>query len=70
MPIYEYQCNDCNTIFEILVTSATGSDKVVCSHCNSANVRKILSSSGFKLRSVSSAPTGGQCGCKPSGGFS
>jgi len=32
MPIYEYQCNDCNTIFEILVTSATGSDKVVCSH--------------------------------------
>ncbi|MBB5347136.1 zinc ribbon domain-containing protein [Desulfoprunum benzoelyticum] len=70
MPIYEYQCNDCTTIFETLVISATKSDKVVCSHCKGTNVRKILSGSSFRLRSVSSAPTGAQSGCNPRGGFS
>jgi len=70
MPIYEYQCDDCNTIFETLVTSATNSDKVVCNRCKGANTRKILSGSSFRLRSAGSSSTGAQCGGKPRGGFS
>jgi len=70
MPIYEYQCNDCNTIFETLVTSSTNCDKVVCSRCKGANIRKIISGSSFRLRSVSSSSAGAQCGGKARGGFS
>lgn len=70
MPIYEYRCNDCNTIFETLVTSATTSDKVVCTHCKGENVKKLLSGGSFKRRSLSSAPSSGHSGCSSKGGFS
>lgn len=70
MPIYEYQCNDCTTVFETLVTSATAGDKVVCPHCKGENVKKLLSGGSFKLGSLSSAPGGGHSGCSSKGGFS
>ena len=71
MPIYEFQCNECETIFETLVTSASKTEAVTCSNCRSKNIRKILSSSGF--RQVASTPkqAGGQHQmCNPRGGFS
>ena len=70
MPIYEFQCNDCNTVFEVLVTSTAKTEEILCSRCKSKHVKKLLSSSGFKLASnVSSAIPGGH-GCNPRGGFS
>ncbi|KAB2891211.1 MAG: zinc ribbon domain-containing protein [Desulfobulbaceae bacterium] len=71
MPIYEYQCNECKTIFEALVTTASKMEPISCSTCKSNNVRKILSSSGFRQGLNSSAQSGvsGQK-CNSRGGFS
>ncbi len=40
MPIYEYRCRDCDTEFEVLVR---GTDPVVCPHCRSSSLQKLLS---------------------------
>lgn len=40
MPIYEYQCEDCGTEFELLVRSDTA---LVCPTCESTNLEKQLS---------------------------
>jgi len=40
MPIFEYKCSDCGSVFEKLVR---GSDPVTCPACNSANVAKMIS---------------------------
>ena len=67
MPIYEYKCNDCNTVFELLTTTAEGDKKVQCSKCNSENVTKLisagssLSGGGVSLNSA---------GCAGNSGFS
>ncbi|PHR27104.1 MAG: hypothetical protein COA36_10065 [Desulfotalea sp.] len=45
MPIYEYKCNDCDTVFELLTTSSNNENKIHCSKCNSENVTKLISAS-------------------------
>ena len=40
MPIYEYRCQDCEAIFEVLVRS---DDLVTCVHCGSSSLDKLLS---------------------------
>lgn len=48
MPIYEYQCDDCGKIEEVLQKI---SDKPLtkCSHC-SGKLRKLVSHSAFHLK--------------------
>lgn len=42
MPIFEYKCNDCNKIFEILqLPGLNGEPK--CSGCGSRNLKKLIS---------------------------
>ncbi|MBX2803820.1 MAG: zinc ribbon domain-containing protein [Myxococcales bacterium] len=47
MPIYEYQCSECGHRFERLVR--IGADAPPCPEC-SAEVRKLISQSGFILK--------------------
>jgi putative FmdB family regulatory protein len=42
MPIYEYQCNECNTFFEFL--HKTYDDEASCTSCGSKNLKKQFSS--------------------------
>ena len=42
MPIYEYQCSECNNKFELL-RHFLNTDNVSCPKCDSAKVEKILS---------------------------
>jgi len=44
MPLYEYTCGDCDRPFELLVSSPALADTVVCRHCGSASVRRLVSS--------------------------
>jgi len=46
MPIYEYKCCDCDTIFEVF-TTLNGTDRHVCTKCKSTHVKKIISNLGF-----------------------
>jgi putative FmdB family regulatory protein len=49
MPIYEYECGSCGGRFEV---SRKFSDPAltVCSLCNAANIRKVLSPPAFVLK--------------------
>ncbi len=49
MPIYEYQCNACEHRFEKLQKM---SDKPIrdCPECSQADVKKLVSAAGFRLK--------------------
>jgi len=53
MPIYEYQCNNCDKDFETLVMSST---KPECPLCKSKDLSRLMSACGFI--SKSSGPSG------------
>jgi putative FmdB family regulatory protein len=49
MPVYEYECGNCGSRFEI---TQKFSDPAIseCSLCHAANVRKVLSTPAFVLK--------------------
>jgi putative FmdB family regulatory protein len=71
MPLFEYQCRDCEKPFEAFVTSDR---KAACPTCGSENLRKMLSRLGMVgttavKQDTCAAPAamcgaqGGHCGC-------
>ena len=76
MPIYEYRCNQCGEISEILVGLSAGSEELTCKYCGSTDLKKILSVSSFTLSESGRVPgttccgKGGRCDtppCSPEG---
>ena len=77
MPLYEYQCTECNQPFELFVRAAAQADGACCQHCHSPRVRRLVS--GFATvrgassvgdafpQSMAGAPRGGG-GCACGGG--
>jgi len=65
MPIFEYKCNDCGGVFELLKTTSEDNKEVRCSKCGSENVTKLISA-GSSLSgggmSLNSAGCGGNSG--------
>jgi putative FmdB family regulatory protein len=60
MPIYEYQCNKCGQINEVLVIGKEGSS--ACTGCGSDDLTKLMSAHNTGTSSPSfSAPVGGSC---------
>jgi putative FmdB family regulatory protein len=57
MPIYEFQCNQCENEFEKLVFNS--SEKIACPKCKSKKVHRMMSafafSSGGKFKSTASS---------------
>ena len=49
MPIYEYKCQDCGSIFEHF-QKISDKDIDVCKVCGKGKVKKLISSSGFRLK--------------------
>lgn len=70
MPIYEFKCDDCNQTFESLVLIASAVDTIRCKHCNSANIKKILSAISSQSAQKTSVPAGALSGCSSRSGFS
>lgn len=67
MPIYEYNCRDCQTKFEQLVRSMSGEEKFTCPKCGSGKTARALSvfavgADGPKSSAASDAPMCGRCG--------
>jgi putative FmdB family regulatory protein len=63
MPIYEYGCDDCENDFTVLRLRASD-EPSVCPKCDSAKIKKKLSSF-----SCSMPTSGGVSGGVPGGGF-
>ncbi|MBU0674943.1 MAG: zinc ribbon domain-containing protein [Proteobacteria bacterium] len=71
MPIYEFKCQDCKTIFEVLTTSSTDPLSPVCTKCGGAKVNKTISAASLRVSSGStSIPAGALSGCSSRSGFS
>lgn len=71
MPIYEFRCQKCNALFEVLVSS-TCIDGVSCKKCGSKEVKKTISAASYRLSSSSGSkiPSGALSGCSSGSGFS
>jgi putative FmdB family regulatory protein len=71
MPIYEFHCQKCSMLFEVLVTS-TDAAEVVCRKCGSREIRKIISAASYRLASAGGGkiPAGSLSGCSSGSGFS
>jgi putative FmdB family regulatory protein len=46
MPIYEYECNECKKITELLIGVSQSKVQIQCAHCGSEKLKKKISS-GF-----------------------
>jgi len=46
MPIYEYKCNDCGKINDVLVRNTQNIPLVTCSACKSENMERLVSAPG------------------------
>ena len=68
MPIYEYACSNCGTVFEKLHLSAAQTDaEPTCPECGKGRGRRILS----RVSTIQSATASPGSSCGPSGsGFS
>lgn len=67
MPLYGFECEDCQEAFEELVASLSQVDEVTCPKCGSGRIARQLSlvaamkssdSAGFSLNSSTCAPSG------------
>ena len=56
MPIFEYQCEECNATFERLILRPLTAAQMTCPQCGSPRTAKVLST--FSTTAGSSAPAG------------
>ncbi len=49
MPIYEYQCGDCNHVFDVL-QKMSDDPLTYCPECGKPELRKLLSAPNFRLK--------------------
>jgi len=62
MPIFEFECRECGTRFEKIVSSASSS-QVTCKNCASAQVAKLLSVFAVSGPSPKASSEPGPCAC-------
>ncbi len=73
MPVFEYQCKECNGKYEIFHKTHSSKEEIICPVCNSADHKKLFSSFSATIgNSYSSIPlsdcSNGSCGIPASGG--
>ena len=61
MPLYEYNCKDCNIEFEEVAPFAKA-DEVECNVCGSKNTERIASTFSSVTKASGSAAPGPMCG--------
>jgi putative FmdB family regulatory protein len=50
MPIYEFECKGCGEVFEHFLHVNDAIEDVVCTHCGSKEIKKVISPFGFRTR--------------------
>ena len=62
MPIYEYRCNQCGEISEILITTSFENENPRCTNCGSNDLNKVMSVSSFTFSDSGRVPGTTCCG--------
>ncbi|MBW1780901.1 MAG: zinc ribbon domain-containing protein [Deltaproteobacteria bacterium] len=72
MPIYEFKCKKCGTVFESLCFRSSGEDKGPCPSCGSEKSEKLLStfSSAGSSSDLGLGSSAASASCASHGGFS
>ncbi|MDF1615551.1 FmdB family zinc ribbon protein [Desulfurivibrio dismutans] len=72
MPIYEYRCQDCQALFELMVSNCQVPAGVKCTKCGSRRTQKTISAASYRVSSGKGAgvPAGALTGCASKKGFS
>ncbi len=65
MPLYEYRCQECDELFELLVRRSDEQDSVACPKCGATRVRRAISLFGFSGGSGEESYAGPSCGPAP-----
>ncbi len=60
MPIFEYQCDQCENEFEKLVLNT--SEKIACPKCKAKKVHRIMSAFAFSVGGKFKSTAGSSCG--------
>jgi putative FmdB family regulatory protein len=60
MPIYEYRCENCGKVAEVLQKSFAQKEPSVCTNCGSTEMKKMISPPGF-IAVGGSTPKGTTC---------
>jgi putative FmdB family regulatory protein len=66
MPLYEFQCTECDSSFEELVRASAAVTEVECPECGSRHVRRKVSTFASKVSGGGSAFASASS-CAPSG---
>jgi len=56
MPMYEYKCNKCSTVFTVMQRMGAGSAGLSCPDCRGTALSKLISST-FSPESVKAMPS-------------
>lgn len=62
MPIYEYRCNQCGNISELLTGIGSKDDVTKCKNCGSNDLVKIMSAASFTFPDPGQPPCTTCCG--------
>jgi len=62
MPIFEYECQECEEEFEKLVFSSNAAFEILCPKCSSKNIKKKFSIFGMSGVGKNSGSSGSSCG--------
>lgn len=57
MPIFEYQCSECNNKYDIFHKSQSSSEKIECPSCGSDKSKKLFSAFAASVNTSSSMPS-------------
>ena len=70
MPLYDYQCQDCEKVFEVRATFKEKEEglKPECPQCQSKQTRQLLTSGLFVMHVLSANTPQGGCACGTSSG--
>jgi putative FmdB family regulatory protein len=70
MPIFEYKCKECDTVYDVLHKSTNDTKDVICPKCKSSKSIKLISTFSSKISSDSGSGgcENGSCGMPSFGG--
>jgi putative FmdB family regulatory protein len=68
MPIFEYQCKECNLKYEILHKSSEKQEDIICPDCHSGKHIKLISNFSTSVSGSSDSCPDGSCSMNYGGG--
>lgn len=67
MPIYEYACTPCGTVFEELIVRKSDEAEVACPGCKSRKISRVMSRTSAGRSGGGGSGGGGGASCGPVG---